>query len=95
MVGVVDLEAFPLHISRETLQQNKILHVITKNLVKNCLEMHAETADENDDHKKFSEQFGKCLKPCDCDEGYEWMQGMWDFLSSMVLWSRLGCCSGM
>ena len=63
--GFVDSEDFSLHISRETLQQNKILRVIKKNLEKNCLEMLAETANENDDYKKFSEQFGKCLKPCD------------------------------
>ena len=56
---VVDSEDFPLNnILRETLQQNKILRVIKSNLVKNCLEMHAETANE-------SEKFGKCLKPCD------------------------------
>ena len=35
------------------------------NLVKMCLEMLAETANENDDYKKLSELFGKCVKPCD------------------------------
>ena len=60
--GVVDSENLPLNFSRETLQQMKIFK---KNLVKNCLEMLAETAKENDDFKKFSEQFGKCLKSCD------------------------------
>ena len=39
--------------------------MIKKGIAKNCLEMLAETADENDDYKKFSGQFGKCLKPCD------------------------------
>lgn len=60
--GVIDSEDLPLNVSREILQQNKILANIKSASTKKILGEITNIAKNDEDYKKFYEQFGKVLK---------------------------------
>lgn len=62
--GVVDSNDLPLNVSREILQESRIVRIMRKRLVRKTFDMIQEIAekDEKEDYKKFWESFGKFLK---------------------------------
>lgn len=60
--GVIETEDIPLNISRETLQQNKIIKVIGKNIMKKVFEMFNRISDDPDKFRTFYEQYNKSIK---------------------------------
>ncbi len=60
--GIIDTEDLPLNVSREILQQNKVLAKIKNNSVKKILSEFEEIAKDKEKYAKFFDQFGKPLK---------------------------------
>ena len=60
--GVIETEDIPLNISRETLQQNKIIKLIGKHIMKKVFEMFNRISDDPDKFRTFYEQYSKSVK---------------------------------
>ena len=60
--GIVDSQDLPLNISRETLQQNQIMKIMKKNVVKKVLEKFNELTEDEDKYMEFYNQYNKNLK---------------------------------
>ena len=60
VTGVVDSNDLPLNVSREMLQQNRVMGTIKKNLVKKCIDMFQNMEPETYD--AFYDQFHQSIK---------------------------------
>jgi heat shock protein beta len=58
--GVVDSDDLPLNVSRETLQQHKLIKVIKKKLVRKVLDMLKKVPEE--DYEKFWKEYSTNIK---------------------------------
>ena len=62
MKGVVDSNDIPLNVSRELLQQNRILKQINKVIVKKSIELFNNLSNDKEKYQKFYNNYGKMLK---------------------------------
>ena len=62
MKGIVDSNDIPLNVSREILQQNKVVKQIKNTIVKKSIELFTELSENEEKYKKFYDNYSKMLK---------------------------------
>ena len=62
VTGVIDSSALPLNVSREILQQNRIMANIRTNSVKKVLDKLKTVAKNKEKYSEFYEQYGRLIK---------------------------------
>ena len=83
--GVVDSPDLSLNISREMLQHDRQLRLISQNLEKKIRSKLEEMRDKNrEEYEKFYKSFGRQLKLCALDDYGKYKEQLQDFL---MFWS--------